>query len=70
MPFTISLLAHSYSIRERFIEKKKKKTDKCLFCPYTYLRTVKTDIFLFFFHLRLTPTYLKLTFVSFSSFFL
>merc|ERR1712175_55361 len=28
--------------------KKKKKTDKCLFCPYTYLRTVKTDIFLFF----------------------
>merc|ERR1711954_311660 len=29
--------------------KKRKKTDKCLFCPYTYLRTVKTDIFLFFF---------------------
>ena len=35
-------------LRERFIEKKKEKTDKCLFCPYTYLRTVKTDIFLFF----------------------
>ena len=36
------------SLRERFIEKKEKITDKCLFCPYTYLRTVKTDIFLFF----------------------
>ena len=35
-------------LRERFIEKRRKKTYKCQFCPYTYLRTVKRDIFLFF----------------------
>ena len=35
-------------VRERFIEKKEEKTDKCQFCPYTYLRTVKTDMFPFF----------------------
>ena len=30
-------------------KRKEKKTYKCQFCPYTYLRTVKTDIFPFFF---------------------
>ena len=39
---------HAFPLRERFIEKKRKKTDKCQFCPYTYLRTVKTDNFPFF----------------------
>ena len=29
-------------------KRKEEKTDKCQFCLYTYLRTVKTDIFLFF----------------------
>ena len=37
---------YNITLRERFIEEE--KTDKCQFCPYTYLRTVKTDIFLFF----------------------
>ena len=34
---------------ERFIKKikKKKKTNKCLFCPYTYQHPVKANIFLF-----------------------
>ena len=29
-------------------KKKKKKNYKCPLCPYTYLHTVKTDIFPFF----------------------
>ena len=37
-----------FFLRERFIEEKKEKTYKCQFCPYTYLRTVKTDTFPFF----------------------
>ena len=35
----------SLKIRERFIENKKEKPNKCLFCPYTYLHPVKTKIF-------------------------
>ena len=37
-------------LRERFI-KKKKKNNKNQFCPYTYLRPVKTNLFPFFPHL-------------------
>ena len=37
-------------LKERFIIKtKKKKPNKCWFCPNTYLRPVKTNIFLSFF---------------------